>query len=399
MSVRPPPAILDITRLAIRAGRGPLTGIDRVELAYLRHLVASPSVVFFLMRWAGRLYLLDRVGGLALLRWVEGSEPLPVLPVLARLAGADHPQTAISLALARLAIASGSRVPTAIARYCSGGLYLNVGHLNLTDDTFAAVGSAPGLQRWVMIHDTIPLDHPDYSGQHAPERFRDAFAAALRAADLVLSPSEVTASHIHCWAGRLGQSPAIRVTPLGVMPPPVAGEPEAWLDPGADYFLALGTIEPRKDHALLLDVWDGLHNAPDTPLLVIAGKRGWRSEALFERLDRMKSTGSRIVERPDLPDAAIGTLLRHARALLAPSRIEGFGLPVAEAAALGTPVIAADLPVTREVVGCYPQYLPAGDLPAWRAAVLDAMKKPPIRQPLRLPGWTDHFNRVFNSAQ
>lgn len=80
-------------------------------------MVASPSVVFFLMRWADRLHLLDRLGGLALLRWVEGTEPLPTLPVLARLAGAEEQQrTATSLALARLAIASGSKVPSAIAR-------------------------------------------------------------------------------------------------------------------------------------------------------------------------------------------------------------------------------------------------------------------------------------------
>ena len=148
-----------------------------------------------------------------------------------------------------------------------------------------------------------------------------------------------------------------------------------------------------------MDLWDGLDNAPGTPFLVIAGKRGWRSDALFERLDLMQSAGKRIIERSDLPDTAIGALIRHARALLAPSRTEGFGLPVAEAAALGTPVIAADLPVTREIVGDYPLYLPAGDLPAWRAAVLVRMKYPVIRQPLRLPGWTDHFNRVFNSAQ
>ena len=112
----------------------------------------------------------------------------------------------------------------------------------------------------------------------------------------------------------------------------------------------------------------------------------------------MKSSGKRIVERSGLPDTAIGTLMRNARALLAPSRVEGFGLPVAEAAAVGTPVLATDLPVTREILGDYPRYLPAGCLASWRAAVLDLMKNPVNRQPLRLPGWTEHFNRVFNSC-
>lgn len=208
-----------------------------------------------------------------------------------------------------------------------------------------------------LVHDTIPLDHPDYSGQHAPENFRMALTSVLRSADLVFCPSEVTASRVRCWATQLGQSAEIRVAPLGVMPPPAVGGPMEGLDLGTDYFLTLGTIEPRKDHALLLDLWDGLDNAPGTPFLVIAGKRGWRSDALFERLDLMQSAGKRIIERSDLPDTAIGALIRHARALLAPSRTEGFGLPVVEAAALGTPVIAADLPVTREIVGDYP--LPA----------------------------------------
>ena len=398
MSARPRPAILDITRLAIRAGRGPLTGIDRVELAYLRHLVASPAPVFFLMRWAGRPHLLDRIGGLALLRWAEGSEPLPALPMLVRLAGAEGQQTATSLALARLAMASGSGVAAAMARFCSGGVYLNVGHTNLTDETFAMVGSVAGLERWVMIHDMIPLDHPGYSGPQAPETFRTAFEAALRSADQFLCPSESTAAQIRHWAARSGHEVTIRVAPLGVSPPPASGAADDLLTPGTQYFLALGTIEPRKDHALLLDLWDSLEDGPDTPVLVIAGKRGWRSEALFGRLDSMKSSGKRIVERSGLPDTAIGTLMRNARALLAPSRVEGFGLPVAEAAAVGTPVLATDLPVTREILGNYPRYLPAGCLASWRAAVLDLMKNPVNRQPLRLPGWTEHFNRVFNSC-
>jgi glycosyltransferase involved in cell wall biosynthesis len=154
------------------------------------------------------------------------------------------------------------------------------------------------------------------------------------------------------------------------------------------YFVMLGTIEPRKNHALLLDLWPDLGPAP--PTLVICGSRGWRNDAVFARLDAHPPG---ILERPSLPDAAVTALLANARALLFPSFAEGYGLPLLEAAALGTPIICSDLPITHELLGPVATYIDANNPVGWLREIRNAAKKPRLRPETRLvpPDWWSHF--------
>ena len=102
-----------------------------------------------------------------------------------------------------------------------------------------------------------------------------------------------------------------------------------------------------------------------------------------------------------MPDAAMAALLRGARALLLPSLAEGFGLPLAEALALGVPVLCSDLPALRETGGEVPEYLDPRDAASWRRAILDYAADSMRRhnQLMRLAGWhaphwNDHFEIV-----
>ena len=109
-----------------------------------------------------------------------------------------------------------------------------------------------------------------------------------------------------------------------------------------------------------------------------------------------------VEERGRCTDAELATLLAGARALLLPSQAEGFGIPVAEALAAGTPVIAADIPALREVGQGVPDHLPPDDPAAWAAQVAAyAACDSPARaaQLARLPGWRPtgwaaHFTAV-----
>jgi glycosyltransferase involved in cell wall biosynthesis len=97
-----------------------------------------------------------------------------------------------------------------------------------------------------------------------------------------------------------------------------------------------------------------------------------------------------VAELGTVPDTRLTALLRGARALLMPSFAEGFGLPVAEALAHGTPVLCSDLPALREAGGPVPEYLDPLDTPGWYSAVLDyAADASPRRlaQQGRLPEW------------
>ena len=109
-----------------------------------------------------------------------------------------------------------------------------------------------------------------------------------------------------------------------------------------------------------------------------------------------------MIERGGCDDDELSTWLHHARALLFPSFVEGYGMPLAEALAHGVPVIASDLPVFREIAGEIPDYLDPLDGPAWCRHVLDyAREGSPARaaQIARMkgyaaPSWEEHFARV-----
>jgi glycosyltransferase involved in cell wall biosynthesis len=174
--------------------------------------------------------------------------------------------------------------------------------------------------------------------------------------------------------------------------------------PTRPYFVALGTIEPRKNHLLLLNLWRQLAGSmgPAVPRLVVIGRRGWENENVLDMLERCAAIDGLVREESGLPDHEVARLLRGARALLFPSFAEGFGLPLAEALALGVPAVASDLPALREVGGEVPDYLDPLDGAAWRAAVVEyarpdsAVRRAQIARMAgwQAPSWEDHFAAV-----
>src|SRR5690606_20770954 len=113
-------------------------------------------------------------------------------------------------------------------------------------------------------------------------------------------------------------------------------------------------------HLLLLNIWRRMIETigPDaTPHLAIVGRRGWENENIVDMLGRCEAIRGHVHEYAGLSDAAVGALLRDARALLCPSFAEGFGMPVTEALLGGTPAICSDLPALREAGGDVPDFI------------------------------------------
>ena len=212
-------------------------------------------------------------------------------------------------------------------------------------------------QAVVTIHDVIPLVLP----WAFPRRHRWVLSAALarvrRQADVVIVPSAAAAEDVVRYLHMDRQR--ITVIPMGC---------DARFQPGVDearmaqlrrryalperYMLFVGTSEPRKNIALLLQAFSRLlaERPQDDVQLVVAGPKGWgdgRSSATVEALNlrpRVIFTG--FVEDDDLPD-----LYRGAQIFVYPSLYEGFGLPVLEAMACGTPVITSNRSSLPEVAG------------------------------------------------
>ncbi len=400
----PPSArCLDVTRLISRLGRGPLTGVDRVELAYLRHLAAGDVPLFLLARTALGFVLVGPDGAARLLRRLDGTERWGAPDLLGRAMRRGHPLKRRAEAdLRRWAVARcrPRLLPRILRRHLpEGAVYLNVGHSNLKPDNLAAWRAVPKARVAVMVHDTIPLDHPDLQREGTVPRFRDKLRTVSDHADLIICNSAATQADTARWMARFGRVPQSLVAHLGVdLPAPDPTQLPGDLDLTPPYFVIVGTIEPRKNHALLLDAWAEMGEA--APRLIIAGRRGWANEEVFRRLDTDPAIGRTIFERGDLSDPALAALVAGARALLFPTLAEGFGLPALEAAARHVPVICSDLPVFRELLGDIPVYAESRDVYSWketiiRMAAAERADHNTKDAAFTAPSWADHFHRVL----
>jgi glycosyltransferase involved in cell wall biosynthesis len=404
--------LIDLTRLASRAGKGPPTGIDRVEAAWLRYLLGAEGTLFGLVRSAAGFLLLDRAGLQAAAPVLLGQAPPPPPDLMGRLLLSRDPRRAGTEA--HLRAQARARCPrpllgAMLRRHLPPqSLYLNLGHANLTDGALRAIGGA-GARVCVLVHDTIPLDHPRLSRLGTPEAFARRMQAVSARADLVIHTATTTRALTEAHLARMGRLPPGIVAPLGVDAPPV-GSPPPGLLRGRPHFVALGTIEPRKNHALLLDIWEEMmatRPADTIPDLLILGRRGWADRALLDRLDRLTADpDSPVREAGGLADPEVGALLAGARALLFPSLAEGYGLPPMEAAALGVPVIAAPLPVLVEILGDYPVYASTSERYDWihkiwttePSAGAQRVRGADHGGGMWLPTWDDHFKAVLSFA-
>lgn len=384
--------LLDLTRLASRAGLT-LTGVDRVEYQYLAHFLALDTPVFGLVRTNLGFVLLDRQRMSDFKARLDREFAWGPPDTLGRLAWnlPDHQKRAYA-DLRRLALARGRHVDPLVRELPDGARYINVGHSNLSHKTLAGLRSGGIAQISVMMHDVIPLTHPEFQSQKTPDRFRALVDAVAAEADVVIYNSHWTARETASFLPARPERCSV-VAHLGLDHiSEVAPEPLPFEIKGP-FAVTLGTIEPRKNHKLLLDVWEGWTDDA-APTLVIAGHRGWRNEDVFARLDRKPPN---IIEAPGLSDGQLVTLYRSASAALFPSFVEGYGFPPMEALLHGCPVICAPLPVYHEVLGDLPVYADPHDVYQWKQSINSLLTsgERPRPEAFKAPTWETHFKSVL----
>jgi glycosyltransferase involved in cell wall biosynthesis len=255
----------------------------------------------------------------------------------------------------------------------------------------------------VFLHDLIPIQFPEYSHPREKALHERRLNHTLRYSRGIIVNSRCTESAVRAYAKQVGLGvPPILVAPLGhelaeceKLPPQDMVRP---------YFVVLGTIEPRKNHLLLLTLWRELvkRHGEATPRLVVVGRRGWECEQVVDLLERCEAIHPYLVEKNDASDEEVVSLLASACALLMPSYAEGFGMPVQEALAIGTPVISTPLPAIREFAGAIPDYAEPHDGTRWLELIEAYAQSPsPQReaqvqrlQDFRHTTWQEHFQRV-----
>lgn len=255
-----------------------------------------------------------------------------------------------------------------------GAVYVNIGHIILAMPYFLRwLRKRPDVAPVFMLHDVIPLDTPEYVAASSVRHHATMIESAARyAAGLIVTTDHAKRTVSHAIARHRATALPTLVNALPIAEtfrkdcaplPAVATKP---------YFVVCGSIEPRKNHLLLLDVWRKLveERGRAAPHLVIVGSTGWRGGDILAQFDRCGATRGHIHPVSGLSTPALTHLLQGARALLMPSFNEGFGLPVVEARKLGVPVIVSDIPAHREVAGPDARFLAADDMAGWAEAIM-----------------------------
>lgn len=169
----------------------------------------------------------------------------------------------------------------------------------------------------------------------------------------------------------------------------------------APTFLAVGTLEPRKRQAQILEAFELLWAQGSPAQLVIVGKQGWLTEELAVRLRQHPQQGQQLFWFENASDEFLEQLYASATCLIAASEAEGFGLPIVEAARHGLPVIARDIPVFREVAQTHAYFYAGGTAAALAEAVqtwlvLFAEGRAPDSSQIRRTSWAESTRQLLS---
>lgn len=370
--------IIDVTRVVRRLMKGrTLTGIDRVTMAYVQHYA---PIAHALVRWSGRSWVLAPAQSKALFRWLIA------------------PGKTLT---AKLLIFKGILASSATKNKAPTFL-LNTGHIGLGQSDYLRLIQKHGVKPIFFVHDLIPINYPEYCSAGEDTRHKEKMNYVLAQAHGVVTNSEATRQELVQYAQQTKQQlPRTEVALLasGILTTSPGARPLE-----KPYFVILSTIEPRKNHLLLLQIWRSLFQrlGQHTPHLFVIGQRGWECENVLDLLERCHYLREVVTEISYCQDADLATYIHHSQALLFPSFIEGYGLPLVEALALGVPVIASDLPVFREIAGNTPEYIAPLDGKRWEELIIDYAQTNSVHraaQMMRLqhfqePTWQEHFIKV-----
>lgn len=228
------------------------------------------------------------------------------------------------------------------------------------NDIFTTVErvKAQGVPVISVIYDLIPITHPQFCDDGLVAVFKEWFAWTMKVADRYVCISKTIRDEVKTRVqqdypdrpdsdfGYFYLGSELDMATKGM---PVRAEVQGAVETAKPLYLAVGTIEPRKNHAYLIDAFDILWENDEDVYLCFVGKIGWKCEALIARIKNHPQFGKRFLMYNELNDAELNVCYDHASAVLFSSFVEGFGLPIVEAKQRGVPVLASDIPVFREI--------------------------------------------------
>lgn len=262
-----------------------------------------------------------------------------------------------------------------------------------------------GVRVFALTYDLIPITHPRFCDENLVRLFNAWFAKAAQRVEGYIAISATVEEELSHYLITLGEHAPIRREkltnfPLGADLKKSDGEPgrirtklREWFSDGPAPYLVVCTIEPRKNHAYLLKVFNRLWEEGSNVRLMIVGRIGWKVDDLIHEIRSHPRYGKELSMWNDLADAELAFAYRHSKALLFPSFVEGYGLPIVESLYFGLPVLASDIPVHREVGGDRIGYFSLDDPADLAAGIMriESEKPLPLIDPaqVRITSWDE----------
>jgi len=271
-----------------------------------------------------------------------------------------------------------------------------------------------GVRVVAVVYDLIPLRHAGFCDESLPPVFRLWFESMMETADAFVCISKWVCGEVQDEILLRGGEKKMREKGYGWFhlgteldlkkgTAPADRRLGACFAGDAATFLVVGTIEPRKNHAVVLEAFERHWAGGGNSRLCIIGRVGWKCRDIQARLRSHPQKGRRLFWLEDADDDELEFAYRKSRALVFASFVEGFGLPLVEGLQRGLPAIASDIPVFREVAGEFAEYFnpeSAADL----CKIIDGFsisgKLPNARPPAEWKRitWRESAGRLFSAV-
>lgn len=274
-----------------------------------------------------------------------------------------------------------------------------------------------GMKFGLFVHDLIQIRNKDYVMPDAVDRFNIQLSDALELCDFVLTNSRYVRDDVEAYLRDTKHldvpvKEVLLPTELNIAPLHRSivdfDDPKLRFVLSREYVLVVSTIEVRKNHTLMIRVWERLREelGDRVPYLVFVGKWGWQIDALHTYIDDQGYEDDWLFIFNGISDVMMETLYKRALFTVYPSFAEGFGLPIGESLAYGKPCIASDTTAMPEVGGDFVRYfnpfdwetawqairqpiVDRGDLRQWEESIATAFKPKP---------WSDFCEQFYRSV-
>lgn len=380
---------IDITRISNSVDVSQVTGVDKVTLAYIRYLAKeSCAMIRYPKYWLFLPYELSQLFFNSLL---QGKKK----------------QLSKTTWVKRLNAIRYGKPKLGEQNYL-----LHTSHGGLEKPEFLDFMTKYQLKGIYFLHDLIPIDYPEYCRDGEKQRHQIRLHT-MSQGELVICNSRYTLSRWQDYCHKNGLNLPTSIYAHLASDDSWATKVNEVSDvlklivPKTPYFVMLGTIEARKNHLLLLNIWRELKRelGENCPKLILVGKRGWECEQVLDILDKSDELKNVVIEINNCSDKDLNYFMHHCQALLFPSFEEGYGLPLIEAFKAGIPVIASDIPAFTEInIDNIATLISPINSMRWKQTIieyshindeqrLDYQRKIANIQD-KLPTWQQHFDKV-----